>query len=65
MNAEFGYRFQFKMLDRTPNLYSLTADISRTVEIVDFIKPGYQQPALASFLERKSTAQVQWPNLWS
>ncbi|KAF9922650.1 hypothetical protein FBU30_007237 [Linnemannia zychae] len=60
LRAEFAYRFQFKMLDKTPNLEFLSintntrsGDYNRSVEIVDLIKPGFQQPSLSSFLDRE------------
>ncbi|KAF9920705.1 hypothetical protein FBU30_009373 [Linnemannia zychae] len=55
--AEFAYQFQFKMLDKTPNLKYLYLDIDtpsrdpkRVVELIDLIKPGSQQTSLSVFL---------------
>ncbi|KAF9922114.1 hypothetical protein FBU30_007803 [Linnemannia zychae] len=60
LKAEFAYRFQFKMLDKTPNLEFLSlstvarsGDYKRIIEIVDLIKPGFQHPSLSSFLDRE------------
>ncbi|KAK3814515.1 MAG: hypothetical protein J3R72DRAFT_461929 [Linnemannia gamsii] len=60
LNGEFGYRFQFRMLSGAPNILNFYVDIRswsrqhhRTVEIVDLLKPGYQHPQLAHFLEKE------------
>ncbi|KAF9922113.1 hypothetical protein FBU30_007802 [Linnemannia zychae] len=60
LKAEFAYRFQFKMLDKTPNLEFLSlstvarsGDYKRIIEIIDLIKPGFQHPSLSSFLDRE------------
>ncbi|KAF9136054.1 hypothetical protein BGW39_008017 [Mortierella sp. 14UC] len=49
LTGEFGYRFQLKMLDRTPNLESLqlyilsrSGEHERTVCLQDLLKPGSQ-----------------------
>ncbi|KAK3841786.1 MAG: hypothetical protein J3R72DRAFT_491096 [Linnemannia gamsii] len=54
LNGEFGYRFQFRMLSGAPNILYFSVDVNswpgqhhRTVEIEDFLKPGYLHPQLA------------------
>ncbi|KAF9922645.1 hypothetical protein FBU30_007232 [Linnemannia zychae] len=61
LGAEFAYRFQFRMLDKTPNLKRLIVNIesksgihARTLGIVDLIKPGFQHPLLATFLAQEN-----------
>ncbi|KAF9921765.1 hypothetical protein FBU30_008180 [Linnemannia zychae] len=60
LNAEFGYRFQFKMLEGTPNLLYISIDIcswsgqhQRTITLEDLLKPGYVHPAMARFMEKE------------
>lgn len=69
LNAEFGYRFQFKMFAGTPNLQqfsvdcrSLSGEHHQTVGIVDLIKPGYQHPDLNRFLEQEQHKQCTLDN---
>ncbi|KAK3845582.1 MAG: hypothetical protein J3R72DRAFT_436118 [Linnemannia gamsii] len=64
LKSEFAYRFQFRMLTGTPNLAyislninSLTMKHRRTVGIADFVKPGFQHPALACVLDREQEQQ--------
>ncbi|KAF9129654.1 hypothetical protein BG015_004115 [Linnemannia schmuckeri] len=51
LNAEFGYRFQFRMLANTPSLTYMTINIKswsgqhkRTVQLADLQKPGSAHP---------------------
>ncbi|KAG0202348.1 hypothetical protein BGX33_009763 [Mortierella sp. NVP41] len=56
LDSEFAYRFQFKMLDRTPSLaiFSVilrSASIAhrRTIGVADLFKPGSVHPQSSSF----------------
>ncbi|KAG0295208.1 hypothetical protein BGZ96_012310 [Linnemannia gamsii] len=69
LNAEFGYRFQFKMLEGTPNLErfsvdcrSLSGEHRRTVGIVDLIKPGYRHPDMSRFLDQEQHKKCRLDN---
>jgi hypothetical protein len=60
LTSEFAYRFQFRMLDGTPNLVSLNVDIGsttgqhrRAIDVTDFVKPGYQHRDLAAFMNKE------------
>lgn len=57
--SEFAYRFEFRMLNGTPNLGSLEINFnsesgrhSRTIGMEDLIKPGFQHPSLRQFIDR-------------
>ncbi|KAF9922649.1 hypothetical protein FBU30_007236 [Linnemannia zychae] len=57
LRGEVAFRFQFKMLDKTPSLQYLSVNIEswsedheRVVELTDLIKPGSQHPSLLYFL---------------
>jgi hypothetical protein len=56
--GEFAYRFQFKMLNGTPNLVTFMVNSnssspqhSRSLSLSDMVKPGYQHPYLDRMLE--------------
>ncbi|KAG9069509.1 hypothetical protein KI688_010412 [Linnemannia hyalina] len=64
LNAEFGYRFKFRMLAGTPNLVRFIVGIGsrsgqhkRTIGIADLIKPGYQHLAMDRFLDQEQQRQ--------
>ncbi|KAK3824165.1 MAG: hypothetical protein JOS17DRAFT_270126 [Linnemannia elongata] len=64
LTSEFAYRFQFRMLARTPSLLYFSVDINsfsrlhkRTVGIADLVKPGFQHPKLGQFLEQERQQQ--------
>ncbi|KAK3824174.1 MAG: hypothetical protein JOS17DRAFT_752141 [Linnemannia elongata] len=58
--AEFAYKFQFRMLDSTPNLNHLLLDLhcgtgpvlDRTIGIEELLRPRFQHPLLSLFLKR-------------
>ncbi|KAK3824177.1 MAG: hypothetical protein JOS17DRAFT_270283 [Linnemannia elongata] len=60
LNAEFGYRFKFRMLAGTPNLVrfsvktnSQSGQHKRTIGIADLLKLGYQHPSMDRFLDQE------------
>ncbi|KAG0058591.1 hypothetical protein BGZ89_001157 [Linnemannia elongata] len=64
LNAEFGYRFKFRMLAGTPNLVRFNVGIGsqfgqhrRTVGIADLLQPGYQHPAMDRFQNQEQQRQ--------
>ncbi|KAG0289001.1 hypothetical protein BGZ96_007333 [Linnemannia gamsii] len=58
LNAEFAYRFEFRMLVGTPNLKSFdvsssssSRDHKRTLGLSDFLIPGFDHPSLAPSMD--------------
>ncbi|KAF9141009.1 hypothetical protein BGX30_005620 [Mortierella sp. GBA39] len=58
--AEFAHKFQFRMLDSTPNLNYLSLDVNggaepernRVIGIEELLRPGFRHSLLPLFLER-------------
>ncbi|KAG0205789.1 hypothetical protein BGX33_007748 [Mortierella sp. NVP41] len=67
LTSEFAYRFQFRMLDKTPSLSYLSIDINslsrahkRTVGIADLVKPGYHHPAMMMDKDDDNDTKEAW-----
>ncbi|KAF9094541.1 hypothetical protein BGX29_009468 [Mortierella sp. GBA35] len=67
LTSEFAYRFQFRMLDKTPSLSYLSIDINslsrahkRTVGIADLVKPGYHHPAMMMDKDDDNDTEEAW-----
>ncbi|KAF9922112.1 hypothetical protein FBU30_007801 [Linnemannia zychae] len=62
--SKFAYQFQFKMLDKTPKLASLSVNLKspkryrRTVELIDLVKPDSNHPLLSTFLAQERARPV-------